>query len=85
MKPAPEMVQRVKEAIRSSARDCGVSFSGTEGVARAAIKAMRNPTPKMIDAAWNASYNRKVGANVMTTHWQAMIDAALKEDTTPNG
>jgi len=38
-----DMLRRVKEAIRSSARECGVSFSGTEYVARAAIAAMREP------------------------------------------
>lgn len=41
--PNDETLMRVKAAIVASARDCGVSFSGAETVAKAAMAAMREP------------------------------------------
>lgn len=74
-----EMVERVAEAI---------AISGNGGTwddwynedqrefhrkrARAAIEAMREPTESMVEAGWNAPGDQP------QTHWEAMIDAALK-------
>jgi endonuclease/exonuclease/phosphatase family metal-dependent hydrolase len=42
-------------------------------VARAAIEAMREPTPEMRDRLWELYLNRVT----LDEDWQAMIDAAL--------
>jgi len=76
----PTMIEHVKGAIMSSARDCGVSFSSGEVVARAAITAMHEPTPDMCLAAI------ETGVMIMPAHtrvlWRAMVDAALTEKVT---
>lgn len=48
--------------------------------ARAAIKAMREPTGKMLNAGINNGVDQGfgVGADDYTDVWQAMIDEALK-------
>lgn len=89
------MIERVARAIEAARiPDMGGSshtsrFSTIEEVAeqyreeaRAAIKAMREPTKEMRETAWdheldpwdNAIYPRHAEAN-----WQMMIDAALSE------
>jgi hypothetical protein len=49
--------------------------------ARTAIEALREPTEAMIEAAekWDSPYEGESGIPAdAETHWQAMIDAALK-------
>ncbi len=83
-----EMVERVAKAMAESGRiDDGERASettddGWERLARAAIAAMREPTPAMIEAAiktWDqyAAGHRLLGSDVEDI-WQAMIDKALE-------
>lgn len=74
--PRPaEMVERVANAIDALDHRKAKSMDElTRMIARAAIKAMRDPTPKMIDAAYD---KRDI---IPEDSWPAMIDAAL---TTP--
>ncbi len=77
-----DLVERVARAMfvveSDDPDDPGVWEYAAENyraLARAAIEAMREPTEAMIDAgAIYADCNGAHGA------WQAMIDAALKED-----
>lgn len=62
--------------------------------ARAAIKAMREPTPEMIEAAWRTTHSipaddrmrvllmdsRTAHSVKMLNRWRASIDAALSEE-----
>ena len=72
-----QMVERVRVAIASSARDCGVSCSGWEPVARAAIAAMREPTASM-NAEGDAKMDHPLDYDACDV-WEAMVDAALAE------
>ena len=76
-----EMLKRVTEAILDSSED--ISMYDAEQAARAAIAAMREPTPEMTSAEgvrehvhWDYSCHVCGGAQ---EHWYAMIDAALEE------
>lgn len=65
------MVQEVNEAAYAGGL---ASDRVIEKIARAAIEAMREPTPEMTKAArlrWNAGHDK--------TAWRLMIDAALAE------
>lgn len=89
-----EMVERVARAIchqEDHGGECGDNPSfciGIErgepecwsaGMARAAIAAMREPTPKMIVVATNAMYELAWNANSrFLAEWHAAIDEALK-------
>lgn len=76
------MIERVARAICKEGSHCCQNegrptcwASGYEDAARAAIEAMRVPTPAMIEAGrWAAEEG---GAE---TIWSAMIDAALREE-----
>lgn len=73
-----EMVERVAAAIANYWLEIGFDPSlPDEGAARAAIQAMREPTDAMKIAALDATFD--VGD--VPIIWQAMIDAALKENS----
>lgn len=65
------MIERVAKALEKNLE--GKEFSSFEDAARAAIEAMREPTPKMIEAAQST-------ADPYCESWPVMIDAALSED-----
>jgi hypothetical protein len=48
-----------------------------EDYARAAIAAMREPTPAMVKAGWEKLAG---GGHTLADIWRAMIDAALAEE-----
>ena len=85
-----EMVERVMKAIDETIRlDAGFDIINPEEVARAAIEAVREPTPRMYDDAASALYRLYFGdggfigaeaakEQARVTH-HALIDAALKE------
>jgi hypothetical protein len=87
--PETEMVERVAEACRDAvALDRGRSVSFEEMsyiVARAAIEAMREPSPSMIASAWRKISDGKKAVGIVKLGpgpgciewWHAMIDAAL--------
>ena len=69
-----KMIERVSEAA-------WFDSNSSTAVGKAVIRAMREPTEKMIKAAMavpakdiNSGYRKKVVA-----YWQAMIDSALEE------
>jgi hypothetical protein len=76
-----EMVNRVREALIEANKTEGLLFSELMTLfARAAIAAMREPTESMLGAPfeffaiahpWASKDNRR-------SHWQSMIDEALK-------
>ncbi|TGV74473.1 hypothetical protein EN792_058370, partial [Mesorhizobium sp. M00.F.Ca.ET.149.01.1.1] len=98
-----DMVERVARAILSGhdwTTDLGVddAVTGWEGIgadwqqaylsmARAAIEAMREPTPEVIQA-WLAFYEVRNEPKHMTkratTIWQTLISAALSQSQSPN-
>ena len=86
-----DMVERVARAIgdayetagqRGHLRTMRPSEVVLKIVARAAIAAMREPTPGMVTAAGyrNVRTQRDVQEWLEGHDWQAMIDAALKGD-----
>jgi hypothetical protein len=88
-----EMIELVAVAIERESRmrigtaDSNVNavFEGAKLAARAAIKAMREPTDAMLNAAetaasWENELDERTQASVA---WKAMIDEALKNDATP--
>ncbi len=86
----PPMVHAVAEALRA---DCLRTFGATWSYdvswafARAAIEAMREPTPEMVTAGvdrFSDLFQAGVGSEyLMTETAKAMIDAALAEPTAP--
>jgi hypothetical protein len=86
------MVDRVVEAIKAdmqrqaevpiSAND-EISYMNIPSIAKAAIKAMRDPTKAMLAADTHTSTlsdNSILTVGPMVMSWQRMIDAALKND-----
>lgn len=72
-----EMIERVAKALRDSHGRTGHSF---EDDARAAMEAMRSPTPQMLDSGAEAHAGRGyVTATSIDYLWEAMIDAALSD------
>lgn len=74
-----DMITRVSQAIRDSGEGClsGLAYVDPIIAARAAIKAMREPSPAMILEATDCG-RRKLGNG---DFWRAVIDAALSQDT----
>jgi hypothetical protein len=67
-----EMIERVARALRI----VGVFDPRVgEHFARVAIEAMREPTPKMVEAAVHHKYMSDI-----EERWKVMIDAALAEE-----
>lgn len=74
------MIERVAEALRALERKRNVGY---DALARAAIEAMREPTPRMCDMG--EGYNLRCGCprcdhenwEKVAEGWRAMIDAAL--------
>ena len=74
-----EMVERVVEAMNASEVDWrDIDDASVTCLARTAIAAMREPTPKMISAGERTLRQFPVIGQPEKA-WQAMIDAALKE------
>jgi hypothetical protein len=86
---ADSMVERVARALCSLETDSGPNlltgiprWHGYVSAARAAISAMREPTPQMADAAYERQ--RSLNCPVQTglnysAIYETMIDAALKD------
>lgn len=73
-----EMIERVASALHSQGLEDGcenMSFADSAKLAKAAIAVMREPTLFMTDSA-----NGIVSTQECREVYQAMIDAALKED-----
>jgi hypothetical protein len=78
------MVERVREAIRlklhgieKDVRVHEMTDAELEGVARAAIEAMQEPTEAMLDVGeWSGGENG-IGRGSAHAAWSVMIDAAL--------
>jgi hypothetical protein len=85
---ANQMIERVARAIYASnevfqpSQKEGKDWRNFIGTAAAAIAIMREPTSDMIDAADNCDDGcpepEGMGNAHGRTHWEAMIDAALK-------
>jgi len=69
------MIEKVEEAIKFA-----LGIDNAKEAAKAAIKAMRQPTYKMIEAGWNCS---AVELQLPLTRYRAMIEAALNEVPDP--
>lgn len=68
-----EMIELVREAIvEAMARKTDL-----DGLARAAIEAMRDPTSSMVFAAGDKT--KQVGGGDFVALWTAMVDAALAD------
>jgi hypothetical protein len=77
------MVERVGAELRKECLEVfGATWSNDVAwrFARAAIEAMRTPTPEMVDVGTEARWQSAIrDANSVREIWQHMIDAALKE------
>jgi hypothetical protein len=74
-----EMVKRVAILIAGKmAESYDDDPLGWDDVAHDAIKAMREPTGAMVDAAW-ASWEDVEGSKGFVGVWQAMIDVAAQD------
>lgn len=77
-----EMVERVASAIWDATRDSldfeSLSAWASEAAARAAIKAMREPTRVMLEAEQACPRFDSPGSTNPDDVWRAMIDAILK-------
>lgn len=94
MSKLSEMVERVARAITIGDPDWPITLDKDKPAvplwtryvdsARAAIKAMRQPTPDMLECAREAEY-RVVDASLCEENdliiWHAMIDGALEVDS----
>jgi len=82
---APDNSQTLREVLDWFDNEWPLSCDFNElalAAARAAIKAMREPTEEMMDAGWEAPSNVDCAGPLsadMRAPWQAMIDAALKK------
>lgn len=93
---AIEMVERVAEAIWRTKMDgnmfglrpAALKHQSQDNrdkylaIARAAIEAMREPTPHMIEEGWDAdktTYESGGWNGQIDDAWRAMIDASLKD------
>lgn len=54
----------------------------SQGIVRAVLEAMRDPTPEMVAAACNVDFIEP-GQNDIEGEWQAMIDAVLADYEPP--
>lgn len=72
-----EMERRVMEAIDANTQWCDQNFD-LLAVARAAIRAMREPTEAMIDAGARFSHHHGVdqASHIAVCVWDAMTNAA---------
>ena len=83
-----DMVEKVAKAINDTMLNYG-DYKPI-GLARAAIAAMRDCTPEMLDAGSAAhpagGYRRETLLNdIIECEWIAMVDAALECSTKPDG
>lgn len=80
-----EMIERVARAMRDADYRHGVLWEEYKPLARAAIKAMREPTEAMVEAGINALCDCEAPVpisgrrEVVTAIYRAKIDAALEE------
>ena len=74
-----EMIGRVTDAINDAAPDHEIELMDFSILARAAIAAMREPTPAM-ERAYYAACDEN-GMVLWKTGYRAMIDAALADET----
>jgi hypothetical protein len=80
-----DMIERVKAAIeRTYDVDPGGDMTNPDQVARAAIEAMREPTPAMIDRFVSRALQVSLGggytwSDYARDQWATMITAALED------
>ncbi len=75
--PSNDMIERVARAIYA---DLPIGHAEARACARAAIEAMREPTPEMVKAGLLASCldpNDQTNQDTQPLVWQAMLSAAL--------
>lgn len=75
-----EIIERVARAMFDADRGGAPMVD----IARTALGTMRDPTEKMLNAArdWSiAKYGRGIGNDAAIGCWQAMMDAALADET----
>ena len=75
--PSPSMIERVARALAQSLG--GDDWRSFETAARAAVAAMREPTPAMLDAA----LPELPDYGFLPDDWRAMIDHAANERVYP--
>lgn len=73
------MVERVADALKPFFSSADIAYREHEAAARAAIEAMRNPTPAMEVAFINATINQWGAEDGLKRGLRAMITAALAE------
>jgi len=73
----PEMIQRVARAIHRKRHGDERGWQSVSPEARAAIEAMREPTPEMVAGLGAAAMSRP--DLTIAEMWRAMFDAALAE------
>jgi hypothetical protein len=79
------MIERVAQAILAKDPEGMFSVHYARVYARAAVLAMRDCTPSMLDAGSGAhpagGYRRETLLNdIIECEWRAMVDAALEEN-----
>lgn len=88
-----KMVEKVAEAVREANDGEGEAYLYSQfytvrersiQLARAAIEAMRVPTPEMLHAAFGVGDGVDADEN-NRNRWQAMINAALQEASNERG
>lgn len=82
------MIERLTlaiENVQSSAKSTLVPAEHRNQAAVAALRALRDPTPEMVEAMNAYATWDGIGEDdiVMTYAWQAGIDAALREEKSP--
>jgi hypothetical protein len=76
----PEMVEVVARALANEDQGDDDNWHLYEGDARAAIAAMREPTPLMVclgESAASSGIGKPINEEALPRVWFAMIDAAL--------
>jgi urease gamma subunit len=76
------MIEKVAASIAAALWERGIALNGVEGVARAAIEAMREPSEGMVAAAADAYVEAKASGDEQwfRTVLRAALSAALKGD-----
>jgi hypothetical protein len=85
-----DMIERATQAILAKEREGIINEFHARVFAIAVIKAMRDCTPKMLDAGSAAHpaggyVRRTLLTDIIEAEWWAMCDAALECSTKPDG
>lgn len=76
-----EMIERCAKAVCLEHWTDDSRYKNYIPAVKATIKAMREPTEKMIEAAtWNTTNGEIVGDDLAKVVWQDMIDCIINDD-----